>query len=158
MIDENKYNQYGYKRSISDIYGITIHNTNNYEMSARDVFNYLNNESKDNAGYHLVIDDKETIQIMPFDYAVYHTGKGNDFGNQYTIAIAICSNLNDELYEKSQIVAISLIKALMEEYNITKDRIYFHNDFNSATYCPATILDKYGTKSNFIELFFKGDL
>lgn len=154
MIDENKFNQYGYKRPISDVYGITIHNTNNYEMSARDVFNYLNNESKDNAGYHFVIDEKETIQIMPFDYAVYHTGKGDDFGNHYTIAIAICSNLNDELYLLGQDKAIEKIKDIMKEFNITKDRIYFHNDFNSATYCPATILDKYKTKENFINIFW----
>lgn len=154
MIDEMKWLQFGYKRKISDIYGITIHNTNNYQMSAKNLFDWLNNESKDSAGCHYVVDDKEVVDIMPLDWAVYHTGKGNDFGNHYTIAIEICSNLNNDTYLKGQDNAIDLIKRLMDVYNISKDRIYFHNDFDKQAYCPATILDLYKSKKNFIEKFF----
>lgn len=152
MIDENKFAQYGFQRPVSDILGLTIHNTNNYEMTARDLFNWLNGDYKGDNGCHYLVDNKETIEVMPHDWAVYHTGKGLDYGNKYTIAIEICSNLNDQLYLEGQDRAIELIKQLMEEYNISIDNIFYHIDFNARAYCPATILDKYKTKNDFLNL------
>jgi len=154
MIDRNKYNQYGFERQLSDVRGITLHCTNNYEMSARDVFNWLNEENKNSNGCHYLVDNEEIIEVMPHDWAVYHTGKGLDYGNQFTIAIEICSNLDNEKYLLGQAKAIELIKELMEEYNLTTNELYFHNDFYKQYYCPATILDLYGNKKNFIEKFF----
>lgn len=149
MIDETKWSQYGFLRDISDVKGITIHNTNNYEMSARDLFNYLNSSSESN-GCHYLIDDQEIIEVMPHNYAVYHTGKGLDYGNQYTIAIEICSHLDNEKYLEGQAKAVELIEELMEEYDLTRNEIYFHKDFCSSVYCPATILQMYKTKENFL--------
>lgn len=156
MIDKNKYAQYGFKRDLSDIKGICIHNTNNYKTSAQSLFKWLNSDYKGDSGCHYLIDHEDVIEVMPLDYGVYHTGKGYDYGNKYTVAIEICSNLNNELYLKGQDKAIKLIKQLMEQYNITTDELYFHNDFNIYTYCPANILDMYGNKKNFIEEFFGG--
>lgn len=155
MISENKYNQYGYKRSKDDIKGITIHNTNNYNMTAQDLFTWLN-EGTNNNGCHFIVDSKEVVEVMPTDWAVYHTGKGNDYGNHNTIAIEIVSNLSVEEYLKGQDRAIALIKKLMKKYNIPVENVYFHNDFNKQTYCPATILDLYGNKKNFIQIFLGG--
>lgn len=149
MIDEKRYLQFGYKRNIEDIRGITIHETNNYSMSAQQLFDYLNEDSKDSRACHYFIDDEDIIEVMPHDWSVYHTGKGNDYGNKYTIAIEIVSNINNSKYEIAEAKAIQLIKQLMEEYAITQDSIFFHKDFNEKTYCPKTLLDKYGSAKRF---------
>lgn len=152
MISENKWEQFGYQRQETDIKGITIHNTNNYKMNAKELFDWLENESKDSSGCHYLVDDENTIEVMPINWAVYHTGKGNDFGNHYTIAIEICSNLNDEKYFKGQDNAIKLIKKLMNKYKLSIDNIYFHKDFDNQMYCPANILQIYKTKNEFLKL------
>lgn len=150
MLDENKFNQYGFPRDEKDILGITIHETGNEYMNAQDLFDYLNNECKTSQGYSYVCDDTQTIQLMPDDYAVYHTGKGKDWGCRYTIAISICSNINDEKYQAAQDNCVVLIKQLMKKYGITKDSIFLHNDFNDRTYCPKTILNRYGSAKRFV--------
>lgn len=151
MIDSNKYLQYGFKRD-SDIKGIVIHNTGS-DLSARQVFNYLNSKCKTSQGCHYLIDDKEIIEVMPLDYCVYQTGKGIDWACKYTIAIEICSNVDDKKYLKGQDRAINLIKDLMEKYNFTINDLYFHKDFANV-YCPSDILRIYGSKQNFIRKEF----
>ena len=76
MIDQNKFKQYGYPRELSDIQGITLHETNNYEKNARQLHDWLNEECKTSQGTHYICDANEVVQVMPDDYAVYHTGKG----------------------------------------------------------------------------------
>jgi len=149
MLDENKFNQYGFPREESDIKGITLHETGNLEMNAQQLHDFLNYENKTSQGVHYIVDCEQTIQAMPDDWAVYHTGKGMDWGNRYTIAIEICSYLSDEKYRQAEDRAISLIYNLQKKYHITEDMIFFHNDFNDKTYCPKTILNNYGTVKNF---------
>lgn len=149
MIDENKYIQYGFPRNPIDIKGITIHETNNYDMNAQQLLDYLNNENKTPQGCHYICDSVQILQVMPNDWAIYHTGKGKDFACKFTIAIEICSNLNDELYKLAQDNAVNLIKDLMNEYNLTIDDVYLHNDFNEKAYCPRTILKQYGSAKRF---------
>lgn len=151
MIDSNKFLQYGYKRD-NEIKGIVIHNTGT-DLSARQVFNYLN-KSKLSNGCHYLIDYKEIIEVMPLNYSVYHTGKGNDWACKNTIAIEIVSNIDNEKYLIGQQKAIELIKELMKEYNLTTNDLYFHNDFANV-YCPSDILRIYGNKQNFIRKEFQ---
>lgn len=130
------------------IKGITIHNTNS-ELSAREIADDLIAQQKINLCHYLV-DEQEVINIYPVEYEASHTGRGFDFGNKYTIAIEICrSQCKDDLYFKSQDRAIKLIKYLMKKYSLTKDDIYFHNDFNTVR-CPHRILEIYQTKERFI--------
>lgn len=156
MLSEKKWQQYGFKRSENDINCIVIHNTNNYENNAEQLENWLENECKTSQGTHYLVDDKEVRQVMPLDYGVYSTGKGKDYCSMHSIAIEICSNLNNDLYLWGQENAIALIKELMKKYNITKEELYFHIDFNSKFYCPANILNLYGNKKNFLDKFFGG--
>lgn len=140
--------QFGYPGL--EVKGITIHNTGRRE-SARELFNELKN-SQVNQGCHFLIDETETIQMLPLDWCAYHTGKGKDWGNNHTIAIEICRSQNtSDLYFASQVRAIRKIKKLMNEYNLTTSDIYFHNDFSPRTYCPHKILETYGNKKNFIK-------
>ena len=157
MLDVNKFDQYGFPRTESDIQGITIHETGNIDMDAAAVQDYLNTECKTSGGYHYVVDSKEAIQLMPDDWAVYHTGKGKDWGCRYTIAVSICSSLSDEDYQAAQDRAVSLIEDLKEEYQIGNDMIFFHSDFAPQMYCPKTILDRYKTSKNFAYQELEGE-
>lgn len=129
--------------------GITIHNTNN-ELSARENYEMLLKKQKLNLCHYLV-DEIEVINNYSEENEASHTGKGYDFGNRYTLAIEICrSQDNEELYLKAQDNAIKLIKELMKKYNLTKDDLYFHIDFNPQSRCPHRILEIYKTKEEFI--------
>jgi len=150
MLDRNKWAQYGFERADADIQGICFHETGNTEMNAQDLFNYLNEESKTSNGCHYLCDANETIQVMPLDWAVYHTGKGLDWGNKHTVAIEICSSLSDDDYNSAQARAIALAKDIMQEYGITDDFVFFHNTFDDRMYCPKTILDRYSNVKRFI--------
>lgn len=152
MIDEKKFIQYGFKRT-NDIKCIVIHNTGFKLNTAREFFDYLNTKDKSNNGCHYLIDDKEIIEVMPLEYSVYHTGKGIDYACKYGVAIEIVSNIDREKYMLGQARAIALIKKIMDKYNLTKDDIYFHNDFANV-YCPNDILNIYGNRKNFLRKEF----
>lgn len=156
MIDRNKYEQFGFERSQEDIQCIVLHNTNS-ELSARQLFNWLN-ETSSSQGTHYIVDCDEVVEVMPLDWGVYHTGKGMDFGNKYGIAIEICSNLNNEKYLDGETKAMELVKSLMNEYHLTKNDIYFHQDFNQTTKCPNDILTIYGNRKNFINSYFNEEV
>lgn len=151
MIREEKFLQYGVPRKEDDIQGITIHETGNIERNAESMFKYYDEECKIADCCHYICDDVQTIQIMPDNWMVYHTGKGKDWGNIHTIAIQICSSLNTEKYNLAQNRAIQLIKDLIKKYNIDLSMIFFHNDWDNRQYCPKTIKDKYETSKNFVE-------
>lgn len=148
MIKENKYNQYGVLGLSPK--GIIIHNTSS-NLSAKELLKWLETDNIGSNACHFLVDDLGVVKVMPVEYKLWTTGKGNDWAFENCIAIEICSNLNEEKYLQAEKRAIALIKKLMKEYNLTTDDIYFHRDFNLRTYCPADILDRYGTKSNFIK-------
>ena len=151
MLNQNKYMQYGFPREQADILGITIHETDNTDMPAEELEQWLNEVNKTSDGcYHYLCDDIQTIQLMPDDWSVYHTGKTRDWGDTYTISIAICSTLSNAKYETAKEKAIELIKNLMETYSISDEMIFFHNDFNEKVYCPKRILDEYKSVKRFM--------
>lgn len=157
MLPGNKFSQYGFPRTEDDIKCIVIHNTGNTELSARQLFDYLANENRGSNGCSYLVDHEEVIQVMPDDWAVYNTGKAKDYGNRYGLAIEICDNLNDELYQQGQDRAVDLIKSLMVRYGIGENDVYFHIDFSPKTYCPHILLDRYGTSANFVYQEIKED-
>lgn len=148
MIKKEKWNQFGFPREKADIQGITIHETGKV-WEAKALHDWMDNESKTSQGCHYICDANETVQTMPDEYSVYHTGKGIDWACRHTIAIEICSSLSDEKYESAVNRAISLVYSLQKKYKIPMESIFFHNDFNSKTYCPKTLLDRYGNSKAF---------
>ena len=130
--------------------GITIHNTGN-SLTANQNAKILNGTGKSYL-CHFIIDEDKIVNMTPLDRESYHTGKGYDMGNMNTIAIEISrSTAKKTLYMKAQKNAIAFIRKLMEEYGLTKDDIYFHNDFNRQAYCPHRILEIYGDKKTFLK-------
>lgn len=136
-----------------EVKGITIHNTG-LPSSAQIIYMSCQRGDTDK-GCHLLVDENEAIQVLPYDWIAFHTGKGFDWGNKYTIAIEICrSTLDEELYLKAQDRAVSIIKNLMAEFNLTTTDLFFHRDFSQNTYCPHRIFEIYGNKENFIKEVF----
>lgn len=152
MIDEKKWAQYGVSGLSPK--GIIIHNTNS-DMSAESLLEWLEKDNKGSNGCHFLVDHTGVYEVIPTTWKVWTTGKGNDYAFHNCIAVEICSNINNLLYLEGEERAVALIKELMEEYDIPKEEIYFHIDFNERTYCPKDILDRYGNKRNFIERYFK---
>lgn len=148
MLDEKKWLQYG--QNGLNIEGIVLHNTNNYDMNAQEVFDYLNGECRTSQGTHFLVDNNGIIEVMPLTWKTWSSGKGNDWCFEHCIAIEIVSNRNEQQYEEGQNKAIALIKELMATYNLNSSQIYGHIDFNNKFYCPATILDKYGSVQRFV--------
>lgn len=153
MIREEKrkqYGEYGLKPS-----GIIVHNTNNYSMNAKQLFEYLNGDCTTSQGCHWIIDSENEIEVMPMDWKVWSTGKGNDYAFNHLIAIEICSNNDLGTYLEGEKRAIDIIKKLMNQFSISKDEIYYHHDFNERTYCPANIMSLYKNKNEFLKKYFK---
>lgn len=150
MLPENKWPQFGKPRTEEDITCIVIHNTGNVELSARQLFDWLKDECRTSQGCTYLVDHEEIIQVLPDTWCVYNTGKGEDYAFHHGIAIEICDNLNDDLYNMGQDKAIGLIWSLQKKYRISTDMIFFHNDFSPRAYCPHVILDKYGNSKNFV--------
>lgn len=133
--------------------GITIHNSGN-AFSAKEIYDELAKIGNLNI-CHYLIDENEIINTLPEDTEAYHTGKGYDYGNRYTIAVEICRSMSDEkTYLKAQDNAINFIKKLMNKYKLSNSDLYFHLDFNPQTKCPHRILEKYLTKERFINECF----
>lgn len=147
MLTEDKWEQYG--ADGLDVQGIILHNTGNDKMSAQDLFDYMQNDCKLSTGTHYFVDHNGVIEVLPLTWKTWTTGKGNDWAFDHCIAIEICDNLNDELYQQGQDNAVALIRQLMETYSLGMYDIYFHNDFNKRVYCPHIIMDRYGSALNF---------
>lgn len=148
MLDNKKWSQYGEEGL--DIQGIVLHSTNEYEKTGQEIFDYLNNECLENRGTHFIVDTDEVIEVMPLTWKTWSTGKSKDWAFDHCISIDLCSNRNEAEYAKIQNRAIQLIKNLINQQNIVTSQIYGCIDFNSKMYCPATILDKYGSVRRFV--------
>lgn len=136
-----------------EVKGITIHNTGN-DKTAKEIYDNLFAIKKQNL-CHYLIDEKEILQTLDESLEASHTGKGYDFGNRFTIAIEICRSQSEEdLYLKAEKKAVKFIKKLMKKYNLTKDDLYFHNDFDIYSTCPHRTLRIYKSKEEFINAYF----
>lgn len=156
MVDENKFEQYGFPRDTADIQGITLHESSDITDTANDLHEWYNSVNKSNNAFHYIVDDSGYVQLMPDNYAVYHTGKNSDWGDRYTIAIELCTTLSDDKFQSTIQNTIALIQSLQEIYNISDNMIFFHNIFNERVYCPKTLLDRYGSAKQFVMEELKG--
>lgn len=135
--------------------GITIHNTDNTAPA----INERNNIQRQlelyekTVAFHLVVDDKEGYQILPFDITGIHAGDDYDgFGNSKTIAIEIAKSsiIDENLKNKAIDHAAELTADLCKKYNFDPDKdIYFHYD-HSQKKCPQDIIIRFGNNDPVI--------
>ena len=119
---------------------ITIHNTGN-TASARNEAAYMNSNSN-YTSYHVAIDDKEAVQVVPFNRNAWHAGDGQGQGNRASIGIEICYSMDNGYsgaksarYKKAEENAALYIAHVLHQYGWGMDRLKRHYDWSGKD-CP----------------------
>lgn len=133
IIDSSKYNLKCPNKMKPK--GICIHETYN-DAPAKNEASYMKSNNK-STSFHLVVDDKEVIQCLPYDRNAWASGDGtNGEGNRNYIHIEVCySKSGGALYEKARANGVDFVIKLMEEFNFNIDNIKGHSDFANKD-CP----------------------
>ncbi|EAF2083432.1 N-acetylmuramoyl-L-alanine amidase family protein [Listeria monocytogenes] len=120
---------------------ITIHNTYNDASSQKETDYCKNNNNE--VSFHVAVDDKEAIQVVPFNRNAWHCGDGgNGYGNRNTIGVETCySKSGGAKYIAAEKNTIKYVAGLCVQQDIiaSKDTIKKHQDW-SGKYCPHRIL------------------
>jgi len=118
---------------------ITIHSTGNPKSTARNERAWLTNPSNAvTASYHIVVDEKEAIEVLPLNEVAWHAGDGgNGTGNRKSIGIEICES-GDRA--KTLANAVRLVAKLLKERGWGVDRLKRHYDW-SKKICPRIFYD-----------------
>ena len=116
--------------------GICVHNTANSATAREEKHNMEENDPTE-LSFHIVVDEKEALQMIPFDRNAWHAGDGlNGEGNRKYISIEICySSIGGDLFAKAEANAAIIIAQLMRKFNFTIDNIKRHYDFSGKD-CP----------------------
>ena len=119
---------------------ITIHNTGN-TASARNEAAYMNS-NYNYTSYHVAIDDKEAVQVVPFNRNAWHAGDGQGQGNRASIGIEICYSMDNGYsgaksarYKKAEENAALYIAHVLHQYGWGMDRLKRHYDWSGKD-CP----------------------
>ena len=120
---------------------ITIHNTGNPRSTAKNERGWLTNISNTNStGYHIVIDEKDAIEVAPLNEIMYHAGDGrNGEGNTQSIGIEICESGN---YEQTLKNAVHLVARLLKEKGYGVDKVKQHFNWSKKN-CPRLLRQGY---------------
>lgn len=113
---------------------LTIHSTGNAKSTAKNERDYLASESNTNsAGFHIVVDEKEAIQCIPFNEVAYHSG--TETGNYSSIGLEICESGDREITLRN---AIEVVANILDQYEWGIDKLKQHYDWNGKN-CPAIL-------------------
>lgn len=135
-------NNYGNKRTLSDIKYIVIHYTANDGDSDEGNANYFaNNVLKTSA--HYFVDDDSATQSVPDDYIAWHCGANKYYHsacrNNNSIGVEMCDTRKNGIHDVTEQTlsnTIELVKTLMNKYNIPINNIVRHYDVTHKN-CPA---------------------
>ena len=145
-------NNYGGKRSTSDIKYIVIHYTGNDGDSDEGNSKYFKNNIV-KASAHYFVDDDSITQSVADNYIAYSVGGSrysdykttggakfyNQCVNSNSISIELCDVVKDgKVYPSKKTIenALELVKDLMSKYNVPKSNVIRHFDVNGKK-CPA---------------------
>lgn len=115
--------------------GIVVHNTAGAN-SARTERNTMVN-ANNSISYHVVIDEKEVIEIIPFNRNAWHAGDGAyGFANRNLIGVEIARSTSDKaLYLQAEDNTVVYLANVLKQYGWGVDKLYKHKQF-TATACP----------------------
>lgn len=147
------YTNYGGYRDISKIKYIVIHYTANDGDTDYANAKYFQNPNL-KASAHFFCDDDSITQTVPITNIAYHCGgnkyKYSDGGKYYkivtntnSIGIEICDTQRNGTYDMSVATernVISLVKALMQDFNIPIENVVRHYDV-TGKHCPSYFVD-----------------
>lgn len=115
--------------------GVVIHNTYNDAPAKNEIAYMKRNEAS--TGYHIAVDDKEAIQVIPFTRNAFANGDGrNGEGNRKYISIEICySKSGGSRFTNAEKLAAKVAAELLKKYGWGIDRVKAHRDFAKKD-CP----------------------
>lgn len=120
---------------------ITIHETGNPKPGANAEMHRKfvhNGGGEHEVSFHYVVDDKESIQLLPSDEVAWHAGDGpNGRGNNRSIAIETCVNADGNFLQATVNLA-RLVGRLMREFNIPISKVVQHNNWSGKD-CPERL-------------------
>lgn len=117
---------------------ITIHSTGNESSTARDERKWLvNPKNTRQASWHICVDDKEAIEVIPLNEVAWHAGDGAGPGNMKSISIEICES-GDRTRTLEN--AATLAARLLKEKGWGVERLRRHYDW-SGKICPRIFYD-----------------
>lgn len=92
--------------------------------------------------YHVAIDDKEAVQLIPFNRTAWHSGDGMGNGNMRSIGIEICYSMDNGYsgsksarYKAAEENAALYIAHVLKQYGWGMDRLKRHYDWSGKD-CP----------------------
>lgn len=119
---------------------ITVHNTGN-TASAREEAAYHNSNNSETS-YHVVIDENEVHQLIPFSRNAWHSGDGIGNGNMKSIGIEIARSMDNgysgpksQRYMQAEENAALYIAHVMHERGWDMSRLKRHYDWSGKD-CP----------------------
>lgn len=115
--------------------GIVIHNTAN-DAPAKNEASYAKTNSN-STGFHIVVDDIEAIQIIPFNRNAFANGDGRTgTGNRKYISLEICySKSGGTKFTKAEQNSAKVVAQLLKKYGWTINNVKAHRDFSGKN-CP----------------------
>ncbi|WP_300383691.1 N-acetylmuramoyl-L-alanine amidase [Clostridium sp.] len=122
--------------------GICIHNTANDASAIQERNNVSRVNNTAEISFHIAIDDKEAIQLIPFNRNAWHAGDGTTGeGNRSYIGIEICYSLSGgDRFINAEKRSTKEVATLLKQYGWTLANVKKHQDF-SGKYCPHRTLD-----------------
>lgn len=116
---------------------LTIHSTGNPKSTAQNERDFLASKYNNSAtSWHVVVDQKEAIQAVPFDEKANHAGGAGE-GNMSSIGLEICESGDREKTLRNAIIVAAQI---LDRFGWTVENLKQHYDWNSKN-CPRILRD-----------------
>lgn len=128
---------------------LVVHNTANNAPALNEAKYCANNDSS--TSFHLVVDEKECYQLLPFNRMAHHAGSATYNGNSIGLEIARSTSSYSTYLEAEANGAIVAAKVL-KQHGWGVSRLKTHKDC-SGKHCPHRMLDnnRWGTFKNMVQ-------
>jgi N-acetylmuramoyl-L-alanine amidase len=138
---------------IREIRYITIHETDNRRAGAdaEAHSSLLSTDTTDITGWHYTVDDSVICHHIPDNEIAWNAGdnRSKDGGNINGIGIEMCVNVTND-FEQTLRNTAALTAELMIAYDLSMDRVKFHEDF-MVKECPHRLISE-GRKEEFLQM------
>lgn len=117
---------------------LTIHSTGNANSFAKGERAWLTNPQNDRtASFHIVVDQKEAIECLPFNEVAWHATDGGGNGNTASIGLEICES-GDRARTLQNAIAVAA--SILQAQNIPVENLRRHRDWYVKV-CPRILID-----------------
>lgn len=116
---------------------LTIHSTGNPSSMGTGERNWLTSaENTRTASFHVVVDEKQAVECIPFDEVAWHAGDGNGDGNKKSISLEICESGDRTRTLRN---AIALAARILREQDLAPTSLRRHHDW-ATKMCPRILI------------------